>query len=360
MNQLKHFILLCIFCVAGHPLLAKVWTVSNDPNRPAQFTTVQDAVTAASPGDTLRIAGSNTPYYITLTLYFNLVFIGEGANNPNGPSTYLSGSVTLSRLNSSLSSSGSKFYGIKFDGSSLTLSPYFSGGNLQTQVLDNIVFERCTLPGVSIQGAATMKISNILFRNCLFDYGTLVVSGSYVSSINITNSVFNSYYNISGDQITLNGNLLFRNCLFLNSTTNRFQNVSGAIIENCIFYKAEPGGALNSVFNNNITYLCNNNTIPYGNNAGSGNLINVNPLFINYPALGGPFSWTHNYGLQAGSPALGTGSNGTNIGLKGGNAPVNNIPGNSRIPVVTSLMLPTSSVPVGGTLDINIQAVSRN
>ncbi|MBK9255783.1 MAG: hypothetical protein IPM42_09875 [Saprospiraceae bacterium] len=360
-TSIFRFFIFLLFISVYNTTYATVWTVSNDPARPAQFTTITAAVNAASPGDTLRIAGSNTTYDVP-TLYFKLVFIGEGANNPNGQSTQLSG-FTLSRLNSSLGSSGSKFYGVKFSAGGsgvIYVTPTFSGGTLETQVLEDFIFERCQLGPVYIQGSTNTKIKNILFRNCWFWGGNpLIVSGAHINSITLTNCVIDPR-NIQGDAQPLNGNLLIRNCLFLNSTSSRFVSINGAIVENCIFYKSEPTGAINSVFNNNITYLCNSNTIPYGSNAGSGNLINVNPLFISYPPLGADFAWTHNYGLQVGSPALGTGSNGTNIGLTGGNAPVNNIPGNSRIPVVTGLTLPTSSIPVNGTLEINIQAISRN
>jgi hypothetical protein len=34
------------------------------------------------------------------------------------------------------------------------------------------------------------------------------------------------------------------------------------VVENNIFYKAEPTGAVNSIFNNNLTFLCNNGTLP--------------------------------------------------------------------------------------------------
>ena len=133
------------------------------------------------------------------------------------------------------------------------------------------------------------------------------------------------------------------------------------VLENNIFYRAEPTGLVNSTFNNNLTYLCNNNDLPYGSNVGSGNLVNVDPNLANYPALGGvAHSWDWDYSLQAGSPAIGTGTNGSDIGINSGNSPVANLYTYAKIPAVTSLDIPVSSVPVGGTLQINIQAVSRD
>ncbi len=347
--------------------LATVWTVSNDPNRPAQFTNLQDAVDAASPGDTLRIAGSNTEY-TGVELFFPMVWIGEGASNPDGFSTSIGG-LRLKNLNSSLGSSGSKFFGIAW-GYAWPLYGVGLYGNFTGQTagvnnrLSDIQFERCTFqyePGFS-----DGMFEQILFRHCYFQYGITFSSQGPYSGVVVTNSVF--FHQNSGDisgpgsNYPLGGGVIIRNCLFNQSTSNAFDanNLFEIIVENCIFYKSEPTGAQNSVFNNNITYLCNNNTLPYGSNAGSGNLSNVNPLYVDYPALGGSWSWAYDFGLQAGSPAIGTGTNGTNIGLTGGNAPINNIPGYSRIPVVTELTLPSTSVPVGGNLPVQVKAKTRN
>lgn len=359
---MRHFIFFYFLLLIPFLTYAKVWTVSNDPARPAQFNNLQSAIDASSPSDTLRIAGSATTYSVNPNIYFKLVFIGEGANNPNGQSTKINANIGLLRLNSSLGSSGSKFYGIEFT-ANISITPSYGGGNSQTQILEDYIFERCVFLNstISLNANSVSSLKNVLFRNCLFKPNSNInlSGGTNLSAINFTNCIFDPNQ-INGGSSALNGALIIRNCIFLNYTSPRFVNTNGAIVENCIFYKSEPTGLTNSVFNNNITYLCNANTIPYGNNAGSGNLINVNPLFINYPPLGANFDWAQNYGLQAGSPATGTGANGTNIGLTGGNAPFNSIPRNSRIPVITNITLPTSSVPIGGTLDVNIQAISRN
>jgi hypothetical protein len=271
------------------PLQATVRTVSNDPARPAQFTTLSAAIDVSSPGDTLRIAGSSTSY-AGVTLLFPLTMIGEGANNPNGQSTQIA-LINLGRLNSSLGSSGSKFYGIRFllfD--HMNINPAFTGGTLNTQTLDNIIFERCQFNqyfsnSFALNGSSA-QINNLLFRNCVFHVPSMNFSGSNFTSITFTNCIFGTNNQIIGSTSILNGGLLLRNCLFLNSTTPRFSNISGVIVENSIFYKSEPTGLNNSVFNNNITYLCNSNTIPYGTNAGSGNLIKCKSFIHKLSPLG--------------------------------------------------------------------------
>ena len=353
---MKKTLLILIMAVAAITANATVWTVSNDINRPAQFTNLQDAIDVASPGDTMRVAGS-TAAYAGVDLFFPMVIIGEGANNPDGKNTYISG-IGLKNLNASLGSSGSKFYGIRFPG--VAFYGDFTGQTIGTNnKIENITFERCFFnSSISFSNGF---FNDFLFRNCGFASWIYCSSGGPYSSIVFTNCI-NPFISGPGSNYPFNGGVIVRNCVYLNNTNDCFNNnVYELIVENCIFFKAEPTGANNSVFNNNITYLCNEGAIPYGTNAGSGNLENVNPLFIDYPPLGSVnFSWSHDYGLQAGSPGIGTGTNGTNIGLTGGNSPVNNIPGNSRIPVVTEINLPNASVPVGGNLQINVKAKTRN
>ncbi|MEY3399245.1 MAG: hypothetical protein RL220_1839 [Bacteroidota bacterium] len=343
---------------------ATVWTVSNNIDRPAQFTTVQQAIDAASPNDTILITGGT---YDGGTSVKPLVYYGEAIEGSQFPVTTIN-NFTLGRFNSSLSSSGSRCYGIVF--SNVTLNSGFGGASAGQQTLSDMIFERCIISNYSNQTGGNVgdDISNVTFRNCLFPGGTFYFTyfpwnPGIIENITITNCVIQGtsfYSNIYGQLYDFNGNILFRNNVFINRPTQTFYAIQEAVLENNIFYAAEPTGLSVSTFNNNITYLCNSNTIPYGDNLGSGNIVNADPLFINYPQLGGPHSWSYDYGLQAGSPADATGTNGTDIGLTGGNAPVNNLPKYAKIPGVTSLSIPVSSVPVGGTLQINIEAESRD
>ena len=336
---------------------ATIWTVSNDANRPAQFTNLNDAHDAASSGDTILVTGSST-YYPNLDVYKPLTIIGEGI--AGGPTARMS-SLTFKRLNNALSSSGSRVYGMEFD--YLNIYPYFSGSAAGEEVLEDYIIERCRISGLTFQANSGDHIENVTIRNSKIDsyltaYGTSGICNS--SNVIISNNVFSdAYLSIQGET---NNTWLIQNNLFLNRTSSVFSSdPSELVIENNIFYKAEPTGAVNSIFNNNLTFLCNNGTLPYGSNVGSGNIINENPLFANYPELGGVnHSFDHDYSLLAGSPAEGTGTNSTDIGLGGGNAPVANIPMYPAIPAVTVLDIPVSSVPVGGTLQVNIEAISRN
>jgi hypothetical protein len=350
----------------SNALFATTWTVSNNPERPAQFTTIQLAVNAASPNDTILITGGEYTYSAgTMTTTIPLVFYGEGIRGNEGfPKTTInSGGFNFLRFNSGLSSSGSRVYGIEFSFSSISIDANFSGALAGQETMSDIIFERCAFNGNSNANVSINVrdgVSDITVRNCVFSGGRgLTTSGNanLLSNIVYTNNLHSpggAYF--TG---TFNGNVVVRNSIFLFNTGAAF-NATQLVVENCIFYRSEPSGCNTCTFNNNLTYLANDNSLPYGNNLGSGNIEGQNPLFASFPALGAGFDWNQSYELLPGSPALGTGTNGIDMGINSGNAPVTQLPEYAKIPAVTNLEIPVSSVPVGGTLQINVEAISRD
>lgn len=353
-------VLSAVFLFASSAAFATVWTVSNNPDRPAQFTGIQAAIDAASPGDTLLITGG--AYNESVNQVKNLVVYGEAIEGNDFPVTFIQGSWSIKRLNSSLSASGSRYYGVQFQG--VNIDPNFSGASVGQRVTSDLIFERCRFQS-TINNFPFDGLSDVTYRNCLFAGISIhnLYNSTAVSNILYTNCVFDncsfrgSPFSAAEDA---NGNVVVRNSLFLNRTSDSFGGIAELVLENNIFFKSEPTGLVLSTFNNNLTYLCNANTIPYGNNIGSGNIVSADPEFANYPALGAAHSWNWDYTPQAGSPCIGTGTNGSDIGLAGGNAPVANLPRYAKIPGVTLLEIPVSSVPVGGTLQINVEAESRD
>ncbi|MFZ4399670.1 MAG: hypothetical protein ACOYO1_06530 [Bacteroidales bacterium] len=335
---------------------ATIRTVSNRADKPAQYTLIQNAINASAMGDTILIAGSATVYAAALTIDRRLIFFGEGMNNPDGQSTTIDGNVNLNNVNNAFGASGSKFFGISFTNPVL-INGNFTGQLVGQNKIENVDFDRCSFTYyINMSGQI---YNNITLRNCLFNGAYIHLNSSIYTNFLITNSVFSTNNTVIISTNNVNGQVFVRNCNFMNRTGDVL-SATGLVVENCIFYQAQPTGAFLSTFNNNLTYFNNSNSLPYGNNAGGGNIAGANPLFTNFPALGGTFSWTQDFALLPGSPAIGTGTNNTNIGITGGNSPcLHNLPGNSKLPVVTQLTVPVSSVPVGGTLQINLKAKTR-
>jgi len=75
---MKKALALIAITVSCWKLEATVLTVNNTGG--AQFTTIQSAVVAANPGDTIYICGSSTGYAGPTTRKSDLTFIGTGFN----------------------------------------------------------------------------------------------------------------------------------------------------------------------------------------------------------------------------------------------------------------------------------------
>lgn len=350
--------------------------MSNNPDRPAQYTIIQDAVDGAAPGDTILITSGDYAFANgAMDTFIPLVFYGEdradgGVNiSGNGGSDW-----NFGRFSPVLSSSGSRVYNINF-GSSAQVNVDNNLFNAQPAagVMQDFIFERCLFGSNSSRLNLSIRngLQNVTVRNCAFysnsDNGIRFGDGNGVnlSNIVVTNCIFGGQGFIGGNGVAFNveGNVVIRNSLFLNSTTNSF-SISELVTENCIFYNRSAGGCTFCTFNNNLSYLNEGAALPYGNNLGSGNIISDDPflqIFTNYPQLGANWSPTsnHDYSLASGSPAIGTGTNGSDMGINDGNAAVTDLPLFPKIPTVTELNIPVSSVPVGGTLQINVSAESR-
>ncbi len=350
---------------------AAVITVSNVTSRPAQHSSLQAAIDAASPGDTLLITGGGGNYG-SVTMVKTLVLIGEGIRNTEVVIDFL----YLRKYSPIMGSDSSRFYGLNMY--QVNFNGDFTGAAVGQTSMNNFIFERCVVREWANLNEGQGTIRDITFRHCLFQGGLLIKFD--VNNVLLTNCVFNGAAIATGDCSgggTLNSEVVVSNSIFLNRTSSIFYNIHywcygsgqirGLVLENNIFYRSEPTGCFDCYWYNNLTYANTQVSAlppPGHGGTGSGNLENVDPLFNNFPfSFSNPntsFSWDHNYGLQTGSPALGTGTNGTNIGLWGGLYAVTQLPSEPKTPAVTELSIPVSTVPVGGTLQINLRAVSRD
>lgn len=339
---------------------ATTWTVSNNPNKPAQFTSAQDAADAAAAGDTLLISGS-TASYGSLDIEKQLHLIGEGW----GPSVDIPtfSSIICVNQDETVNASGSVIEGLEV--SSIYFGYYTSG------TLENVVVKRCSIDySYFIYNSSPYAVSNIriedsrIFRYASFSSSHWSGNGGNVEGIEFLRCVFDgiSSYHLSGVG-DCNGHLVIRNCMFL-TTGGKLHSgdMSEATFENCIFIGGNFTGVANCVFNHCLAYQ-GDDALPPTGNAGSGNLSSTDPQFASYPTTPADFSWDHDYTLTAGSPAIDAGAEGAGVDLGiGGNLTSfdGNLPETPRGPVVTEVNLPVTAVAVGGTLQINVSAESRD
>lgn len=310
--------------------MATVRTVSNAVGQPAQYTTIQPAITASSPGDTIYVMGSGTQYS-GATLDRPITLIGAGYAPPApafGTNIY---TVSLTAAGS-----GSRVMGIEV--------PY-----IFYQYGNNVTVERCRLENLYMGPG----LSNNVIRHCYLAYADLGMPASAL----IANNIFHT----SGYLInSATSSLIITNNLFIGYSVYALNAISNALITNNVFWGSTPVNAsvTNCTFTKNITYQTNNNVIPYGSNAGTGNQINVNPYFTNAPNIA--VNYAYNYDLLPFSTGNNAGTDGTDIGTYGGVAPMPGLGGVPRIPRVTQFDLQYSVVPQGGSLNVQVKAKKIN
>ncbi len=347
-----------------------IWTVSNHHDSPGQFTSVQDAVDAASAGDTIYISGSPT-YYDEGTAIFvrkQLVLIGAGFN-PGNQWNYPTkiGKITLQRELDASNNILSSPDGTEIIGISLTAPTY---GNINGSDnyplgcgIDNIKVYRCKVFSIQIYGDISDNSIGWTIKHCNVH---LIDGHLYSQSTRIRNNFINHWGYGSASECIQNfdGNTLIINNIFLGYTDEAFKYVERCQISNNIFYGISTAGADYCTFNNNISYGSASWIFLYDHNTGANNQVNVDPMFVYVPGSGWyVFSYDNDYHLQPGSPAIGTGTNGTDIGIYGGAYP---LPSGGDNPYETSPMPPIPQiiemnvwnvdVPQNGTLQVNVKA----
>lgn len=332
-------------------LHATVLTVSNNPVGGAQYSNFQTAYDAAVNGDTLMLEGTNMDYFFNCGSFSkSLVIVGSGIHpqkqNPGVTRFFGSSCSGANYFTSGMS--GSRFYGVLF-----TTAIYFQSS------VNNLVFEDCLFE--SSFNFSGFPSSNIAFRNCIFNANNSTVvsfgaSNNFISNLIFTNCIFDGFIEGNGNQLVT---MLVDHCLFLSTYIN-FNNVFNATVSNSIFMNLFPNGTTNTTFVNNICRVAG--TFPTSTstgNSGSGNINNTNPNFVNY-SLGDFYNPGYDFRLQAGSPAINAGADGTDLGVYGGTSKFSRYLEVLHHPVVRAAIIQNTTIGSGGTLNVQINASKPN
>ena len=147
-----------------------------------------------------------------------------------------------------------------------------------------------------------------------------------------------------------------------------FKDIRGMVVENNIFYGMNliPENEYTDLdtlsysinLNNNITYLTPQDLTANSWFAVGTNNVDSDPLFVDFPVDGAAFSIEHDYHLQAGSPGIGAGVNGENLGIYDGMYPFpDKLDAKPKGPVMGRVeAIGSPSVPAGGTLEIRFNS----
>ena len=356
---------------------------------PTSFITVQAAIDASSPNDTIYVQASLATYPAA-TLTFPVVIFGEGAlPNQQEQKTSSISSLTLTYSSGNTTNAGgSKIYGLYINnlilggssygvGSCTTCVP--PGGSPPSYNVSNLHFERNYINTTILAYGAQFNLvfkNNILNQvmnntsggtslfNCNF-YNNIIMNGFYVGA-----AEFGSGNNFSHNTCFIN-NIKFSGA---NIVDNLF-DISGQYSSSqtfttgysyAYFHRNVFGMPLSTQSNAQITSTFGENQFVTGTQVIQGKPEGTGVINANYWSPG-PY-W--NLHFNASTAGIGYASDGTDVGIYGGTSPwVDEVSTNERfryfaapsqLPVLTELNILTPNTTPNGTLNFQIKAKSQN
>jgi len=315
-------------------------TVSNDPNRPAQYSDLQTAIGDANEGDTLIIFTSATSYG-NITVSKRLVLVGEGHFACSIPNASVIGAISLQ---------DGTFPTTEPD-SSIFVSLYFTGAITSFSAnIDGIRVERCYFnSGNAILPSGVGSINGWIVINNIFQFNDGSPGTIYCVNLNngsdhfFSNNLFILPNIFSGGNnyflgFSNSSNNIFNNNIFIylntpSSLVKSFGSFTNGTFVNNIFYGIDLVTCLNCIYFANLTWL----TVDNGDIPAANNLLDTDPKFVDLSNVTTPCNDFH---LDIGSPALGAGANGDDLGIFGGNQTFEEIlSGLPTSPIITNFFL---------------------
>ncbi|MAT89389.1 MAG: hypothetical protein CMC35_01750 [Flavobacteriaceae bacterium] len=295
---MKIFFLILTTALNTFGLLAQnILTVDNTPGSSAQFDDLQTAISSAQNGDIIYVHASNTNYGDIL-IDKNISLIGFSHSNPEKNSV-------IDEIDLTDNASNTRISGFRITNDFYLNNDISLVSNL---VLENNLFEN----PVSFGGTALTD--GLLIRGNVFLSGlgnTTTVFSQYSNAI-ITNNIFDGTLHV-----LFNNSIDVKNNIFLGSASiNNLDPSSGNInAQDCIFY-ADRATTVNYnstgvFFEHCLSYNITGNVLPLN---GNNNINDTDPLF--FSATNENFdSLDDDYRLQNGSPGIGTGISGGDLGI---------------------------------------------
>jgi hypothetical protein len=362
MKTLYNLLSFSFLAVLSLPAYATVRTVSNWTNIPAQYTSIQSAIDAATAGDTVYVHGSpNT--YPDFVINRRISIIGPGfyPTNQNQNRATVSTVFIYSTIAGAVNN-------INVVGMYISYQLYVGyNSNYATGVpIEGLRVNRCFVNGLS-NPLGSNTSSSLIVEQSIF---SSTLSTDNFASVLVNNTIFNNARISSNSQT--DANTVVTNCLFYGNGSGP-SNISNTIFSNNIFYLCTSfGGESGNTFNRNLTYGTDNNTLSFSGAITTNTLVNTDPLFITpyntgYYGNGAPgnnplaFFNDGNLLLQAGSPAINQGTDSKDIGPTGGTANFNyRTQSMSAIPQMVSLIINNSTLPQNGTLNVQFSGSRQN
>lgn len=356
---MKTSILKLTLLLFGTSLFAQnTWTVDNRPGTTAQFTSVQAAHDAAQAGDYIYVHPSPNSYgSLNITKEIHLRGIGHSPELANGEHAVMA-SISLKRnATEATSSSNSSISGLEIG----------SISDLNEAAFTNILIQNNRINYLSLYQAYNFIIQGNVF-NSTSGYSIIFNTPSHANNI-ISHNIFNTVLGSSPSAATFNNliasdtvsnNLIIMN--FNGATSTFFNNCNNSTVNNNMFVLGAAAVISSIAINNSTINFQNNLTFDYGGQtitalSGTNNLNNTNPLFTSIGTPANPaFSYTNNYKLAPGSPAIDAGFDGDDLGIYGQGFLFQMKGYPFDLPYPTQINITNAIVEAGGTLQVNFKA----
>lgn len=331
--RLLTLLTVAVFWLHSFNTHATIWRVNNNGDTTADFEQLSEAVASqdVAAGDTIHLEGSPNRYG-TATMNKRLVIIGPGyflSENPDTQNSTLEAVVSFSFQSGT---SGTVLQGI-------TIRHRVSGIGLSA---DNLVVQQCRLLAeTSLDGENILFTGNYVESSLYSDHNN-VIRNNYLaigvrggnSNIIIENNIIGTGSSsfVSGDRYHIDvNNSTIRNNIFLG------EDATVSLIE---------GGG--NIITHNLSAL--DQLDASDNNVNNADLSSV---FIGANGNSTDGRWH----LATSSPAVGTGSNESDMGMFGGEVPYR-LSGIPTIPRIIELEVPTQTSQEAG-LTVRIKAASN-
>ncbi len=320
-------------------------TVDNSPGSAAQFNDLQSAISQAQDGDIIQVHPSEINYgNIDINKPLTLI----GFSHSSSEKTTAINQVFLRNNASNTTLNG------------LLVTDFVStSGNSTT--IENVVVENCFIDDFFFSDAG---INNLIFRGNVVDRIGLrsnsAAANNYSNAL-ITNNIITNSVNVKSFQSTTVKNNIFLGSDAFSPVFNVNDESGSLEVQNCIFFfnrssspdPNDPG----VVFTNCLSF--NLSSGPVVELQGTGNLDNIDPLFVqdNDNTTFEPLQ--DNYRLLDNSLAKGAGVNGEDLGLFDGSGFVfDNVGFTDGIPTVNIQAISTTVAP-GQNLNVIINTANQ-
>ena len=354
MKKINFTLVILTFIGLSQNSSAAVRTVSNWSNIPAQYSDIQSAIEASAISDTIYVHGSPNSYG-NCVINKRLSIIGPGYY----PTFQNQNRATFGSL-FIYSAIGGSVNNINVIGLNIT-SQIYAGYNSNFTIgvpMEGLRINRCFVSGLS-NPISTNPNSSLIVEQSVF---SSTLSTDNFSSVLVNNTIFTNARISSGNQI--DANTVVSNCLFYGSNSGP-NSITNTIFSNNIFYRCTNfSSQTGCIYNRNITFATDNNSLVFTGAITTNTVVNTDPLFVtqyNTSSYGNgapgndPLAFFNdgNLLLQASSPAIDQGTDGTDLGPSGGSANFNyRTQSLSAIPQMISLIINNSSLPQNGSLNV--------